>query len=86
MYCLCVNVYCHRVSTQLQLTNISLIIYHFSVLGTAWAENKYCVPYHNTTLAKLKLLTHKAHFSYNWYGKQKEQGCPAAARYYYKTI
>jgi hypothetical protein len=24
MYCLCVNVYCHRVSTQLQLTNISI--------------------------------------------------------------
>jgi asparagine synthetase B (glutamine-hydrolysing) len=23
MYCLCVNVYCHRVSTQLQLINIS---------------------------------------------------------------
>ena len=27
MYCLCVNVYCHRVTTQLQLINIS---YHFS--------------------------------------------------------
>jgi hypothetical protein len=26
MYCLCVNVYCHRVSTQLQLTNISIKI------------------------------------------------------------
>ena len=26
MYCLCVNVYCHRVTTQLQLTNIS---YHY---------------------------------------------------------
>ena len=25
MYCLCVNVYCHRVTTQLQLTNI---LYH----------------------------------------------------------
>jgi hypothetical protein len=24
MYCLCVNVYCHRVSTQLQLTDISI--------------------------------------------------------------
>ena len=23
MYCLCVNLYCHRVTTQLQLTNIS---------------------------------------------------------------
>jgi hypothetical protein len=29
MYCLCVNVYCHRVTTQLQLINISYIItYH----------------------------------------------------------
>ena len=29
VYCLCVNVYCHRVTTQLQLTNISYhIIYH----------------------------------------------------------
>jgi hypothetical protein len=26
MYCLCVNVYCHRVSTQLQLTNISISV------------------------------------------------------------
>ena len=26
-YCLCVNVYCHRVTTQLQLTNIYHIIY-----------------------------------------------------------
>jgi hypothetical protein len=26
VYCLCVNVYCHRVSTQLQLTNISVSI------------------------------------------------------------
>jgi hypothetical protein len=24
VYCLCVNVYCHRVSTQLHLTNISI--------------------------------------------------------------
>jgi len=27
MYCLCVNVYCHRVTTQLQLTNISYHVY-----------------------------------------------------------
>ena len=27
MYCLCVNVYCHRVTIQLQLTNISIYIY-----------------------------------------------------------
>ena len=32
MYCLCVNVYCHRVTTQLQLTNISHHINHLFVL------------------------------------------------------
>ena len=26
MYCLCVNVYCHRVTTQLQLTNIYIAL------------------------------------------------------------
>ena len=30
MYCLCVNVYCHRVTTQLQLTSIS---YHYMMHG-----------------------------------------------------
>ena len=30
MYCLCVNVYCHPVTTQLQLTNIS---YHINKSG-----------------------------------------------------
>jgi hypothetical protein len=31
MYCLCVNVYCHRLTTQLQLLNIIYyIIYHIS--------------------------------------------------------
>jgi hypothetical protein len=34
MYCLCVNVYCHRVSTQLQLTNISISIF-FALLATS---------------------------------------------------
>jgi hypothetical protein len=32
MYCLCVNVYCHRVSTQLQLTNISIYQYTYILL------------------------------------------------------
>jgi hypothetical protein len=27
VYCLCVNVYCHRVTTQLQLINILLLLY-----------------------------------------------------------
>jgi hypothetical protein len=26
VYCLCVNVYCHRVTTQLQLINILLLL------------------------------------------------------------
>ena len=33
MYCLCVNVYCHRVTTQLQLTNI----YHIITLRSLYA-------------------------------------------------
>ena len=32
MYCLCVNVYCHRVTTQLQLTNISYHIIRHSFI------------------------------------------------------
>ena len=36
MYCLCVNVYCHRVTTQLQLTNIS---YH-KICPSATTSNK----------------------------------------------
>ena len=31
IYCLCVNVYCHRVTTQLQLTNISLFICYIDI-------------------------------------------------------
>ena len=33
MYCLCVNVYCHRVTTQLQLRNISYYIKPEDKLG-----------------------------------------------------
>jgi hypothetical protein len=32
MYCLCVNVYCHRVTTQLQLINISYTIFQIKFL------------------------------------------------------
>jgi len=28
MYCLCVNVYCHRVTTQVQLINISFPVFY----------------------------------------------------------
>jgi hypothetical protein len=33
MYCLCVDVYCHRVSTQLQLTNIYQYQYQYISLS-----------------------------------------------------
>ena len=43
MYCLCVNVYCHRVTTQLQLTNIS---YHIIFFFTeSWSAVQFSDPY-----------------------------------------
>jgi hypothetical protein len=54
MYFLCVNVYCHRVTTQLQLVNISISIFHshvgnfhegdISVEKEAGFEAKYLPP------------------------------------------
>jgi hypothetical protein len=41
MYCLCVNVYCHRVSTQLQLTNISISI-SIHKFNRSWRVPKTC--------------------------------------------
>ena len=38
MYCLCVNVYCHRVTTQLQLTNIS---YHIISYQESHINERY---------------------------------------------
>ena len=35
MYCLCVNVYCHRVTTQLQLTNINKYIISKYILSVS---------------------------------------------------
>jgi hypothetical protein len=34
VYCLCVNVHCHRVTTQLQLINISINIYTYNEICT----------------------------------------------------
>jgi hypothetical protein len=39
-YCLCVNVYCYRVSTQLQLTNIS---YHISYHSPGPNYVRFCI-------------------------------------------
>jgi hypothetical protein len=46
MYCLCVNVYCHRVSTQLQLTNISISI---SIVTVALTSVQWTVYFHGST-------------------------------------
>jgi hypothetical protein len=43
MFCvLCVNVYCHRVPTQLQLTNISISIYHYKNNGARYTYYHKC--------------------------------------------
>ena len=42
MYCLCVNVYCcHRVTTQLQLTNISYHVIYGSISLNSSQDEKY---------------------------------------------
>jgi hypothetical protein len=41
MYCLCVNVYCHRVSTQFQLTNISIYIYIYIYISIKSTEKNF---------------------------------------------
>jgi hypothetical protein len=49
MYCLCVNVYCHRVSTQLHLTNISISIslhpflLRYNILTLNWIFTFKCL-------------------------------------------
>jgi len=45
MYCLCVNVYCHRVTTQLQLINIYIKTFAFdtaSVSLNLFDVHRYC--------------------------------------------
>ena len=63
MYCLCVNVYCHRVTTQLQLTNISYhIIYttidtccafYLTVCWPGWFSLHGCIEMHGKQNIKL---------------------------------
>ena len=50
MYCLCVNVYCHRVTTQLQLTNISYMKKNFE---PSTASVKTCSAHTFTNLLTL---------------------------------
>jgi hypothetical protein len=66
MYCLCVNVYFHRVSTQLQLTNISVSI---SIVG--W--RKECVEcylhfythHHDVIKHTDSFVSHFSHFIFS---------------------
>jgi hypothetical protein len=51
MYCLCVNVYCHRVTTQLQLINISYLNKRIGCERRAWVA--LCWYYQCTDLALL---------------------------------
>jgi len=52
MYCLCVNVYCHRVSTQMQLIyhiisyHISYRIYHISYIISYHTMSRHVTSYH----------------------------------------
>jgi hypothetical protein len=62
MYCLCVNVYCHRVSTQLQLANISISIYWCSV-HTSDDICTYVRIYTGALSAQVIIITHVLVFS-----------------------
>ena len=48
MYCLCVNVHCHRVTTQLQLTNIYHIIITIIIISSSASSSS--PPSHYTIL------------------------------------
>ena len=55
MYCLCVNVYCHRVTTQLQLINISNI----STLNLfTYFTTKHSKAFMKKTTKNFLLMTH----------------------------
>ena len=64
MYCLCVNVYCHRVTTQLQLTNKKKIFVHslFLVFSSTSLRHLFLSftisSIHNTQLMQPVTLLH----------------------------
>ena len=41
--CKCILYFCHRVTTQLQLTNISYIYIYIYMIYTRWAKSSYAV-------------------------------------------
>jgi hypothetical protein len=57
MYCLCVNVYCHRVSNQLQLTNISISIFLLQILQVYFRKCAECRGSHSNAFVRLIKLT-----------------------------
>ena len=61
MYCLCVNVYCHRVTTQLQLINISISIYLLTAFGLSFGGSStvhiYAQTIHRTTQRTTQITT-----------------------------
>jgi len=60
MYCLCVNVYCHRVTTQYQLVNISNkilhVIFHENSLNQHKENNGFIFAAFRTKRVKSNLL------------------------------
>jgi hypothetical protein len=60
MYCMCVNVYCHRVTTQYQLVNISNkilhVIFHENSLDQYKENSGYIFATFRTKLVKNNLL------------------------------
>jgi len=67
MYCLCVNVYCHRVTTQLQLINKCIYIHHIIKayhLTLYWARWIQSMPSHRISLRPILILCYHLHLGF----------------------
>ena len=53
--CKCVLYHCHQVSTQLQLTNISIIIFK----TITWPQTIFCAPHYRTRKSQFLLPPHR---------------------------